>query len=101
MQASGLVPARLAGNDGGAELRHVADLMLDRVDMLLDQAETLPDVMGDRRLAMQTAVTAEVARRLAALLRRRDPLAAPVRLSAPAYGGAVVRGVARGLRPRA
>lgn len=101
MRSSGLPPSRLGTTEGGPALRHVLDLMLDRVDMLIDQAEALPTAMDSRPLATQTAVTVEVARRLASLLRRRDPLSAPVRLSALGYGGALARGLAKGLRRQA
>lgn len=100
LDAAGLAPARLADGQGGTALRHVLDLMLDRVDMLLEQAAALPDVLTDRRLAMQAAATWEIARRLAAVLRRRDPLAATVRLSPAAYVAALIQGAARGMRPR-
>lgn len=98
MAASGLAATRLGTDDGGPALRHVIDLMLDRVEMLIDQAATLPAALTDRRLAMETAVTIEVAQRLAALLRRHDPLARRVKLSTLAYIGALVRGVLKGLR---
>lgn len=101
MAASGLAPSRLAGRDGGTALRHVMDLMLDRVEMLLDGAETLPGHLRDRRLALETAVVVDVARRLTALLRRHDPLAGRVALSPLSYGRAVANGIVRGLWPRA
>ncbi|MBR9970651.1 squalene/phytoene synthase family protein [Magnetospirillum sulfuroxidans] len=101
LAASGFPLSQLAQDKGGAALRHVIDLMLDRVEMLIDQAAGLPAAMTDRRLAMETAVTIEVAQRLAALLRRHDPLTRRVRLSPLAYAGALVRGVIKGLRPTA
>lgn len=101
MNAVGLAPVHLAGHDGGTALRHVMDLMLDRVDMMLDRATPLPARLHDRRLAMETAIIIDIGRRLTALLRRRDPLAARVALSPLAYGAACVGGIVRGLRPQA
>lgn len=100
MAAVGLAPVHLAGCDGGAALRHVMDLMLDRVDMLLDGAEMLPARLRDRRLAMETAVIVDVGRRLGTLLRQRDPLAGRVALTPLSYGMAFIRGMIRGLKPR-
>lgn len=100
MAASGLAPASLAADQGDADLRHVIDLMLDRTEMLIEQAEPLPQAMNNRRLAMETAITINVARRLAALLRQRDPLAQPVKLSPLAYGAAFIGGVLSVMRSR-
>lgn len=62
-------------------LRRVLDLCLDRVDALLDEAEQLPAFLRSSRLAMESAVIVRLARRLAARLRRGDPLAGRVALS--------------------
>jgi hypothetical protein len=57
--------------------------------------------MKSRRLAMETAAIHAIARRLGALLRRRDPLAGRVRLGKAAYLASLAEGVAReGLRRR-
>ncbi len=101
MMAVGLAPGDLAACDGGAPLRHVLDLMLDRVDMMLDHASLLPNHLQDRRLAMETAVIVDIGRRLAVLLRNRDPLNSRVALSPLAYGAAFVSGILRGMRPQA
>lgn len=101
MAAVGLAPKDLASGEGGAPLRHVLDLMLDRVEMMLDHASLLPSRLQDRRLAMETAIIVDIGRRLAALLRGRDPLAGRVALSPMAYGAAFVSGLVRGMRPQA
>ena len=101
MDSSGLDGAILAGIDGGAALRHVADLCLDRVEMLIEQSRALPALMSDRRLRLETAIIVEIAARLAQNLRRQDPLAQRVQLSPPAYAIACCRGLFAGLRPPA
>ncbi|WP_299619409.1 squalene synthase HpnC [Pelagibius sp.] len=62
-------------------LRRVLDRCLDRVDVLLDEAEQLPALLRSARLAMESAVIVRLARRLAVRLRRGDPLAGRVALS--------------------
>jgi len=64
-------------------LRRVLDELLDRCDALNAQAIDLPRRTHDRRLRLETAVIVNLARRLAARLRRDDPLAARVKLSRP------------------
>ena len=61
-------------------LRQVFDRVLDGVDELLSTAGELPRSLRSRRLAAEAAVILELARRLAAELRRRDPLAERVEL---------------------
>lgn len=100
MDASGLEAGTLNEPQGGPALRHVMDLCLDRVEMLIDHARALPRLMSDRRLALETAIIVEIAARLAALLRRHDPLARRVRLSPQAFAAACCRGIVTGLRRR-
>lgn len=78
-------------------LRRVLDRMLDGVDWLLVVAQPFPHRTGSLGLALEGAVTLEIAQRLSALLRSRDPLAGRVALSRTGYAGAAVRGVWRGL----
>ena len=61
--------------------RRLLDRCLDGVDKLLDEAETLPGQLRSARLAMESAVIVQLARRLAARLRTGDPLAGRVALS--------------------
>jgi farnesyl-diphosphate farnesyltransferase len=65
-----------------AGLRRVIDGLLDRCDALNMEAALLPRGTRDRRLRLETAVIAGLARRLAARLRAGDPLAARVKLTA-------------------
>lgn len=62
-------------------LRAVLDALLDRCDGLNREARELPRRVRDRRLRLETAVIVGLAQRLAARLRRGDPLAARVRLT--------------------
>jgi hydroxysqualene synthase len=62
-------------------LRRVIDVLLDRVDDLNEQAGRLPGLVRDRRMRLECAVIVGLAQRLAARLRREDPLAGRVKLS--------------------
>ncbi len=61
-------------------LRRVFDRMLDEVDRLNRQAALLPALVADRRMRLEAAVIVGLSHRLAARLRREDPLAGRVRL---------------------
>ncbi|CAA9224621.1 MAG: Squalene synthase, partial [uncultured Acetobacteraceae bacterium] len=54
--------------------RPVLDSALDRVEEALDRASALPRLLRARRLALQSAVTIALARRLLARLRAADPV---------------------------
>lgn len=62
-------------------LRRVFDAMLDEVDRLNDEASRLPALVRDRRMRMECAVIVGLSKRLAARLRREDPVAGRVKLS--------------------
>jgi hydroxysqualene synthase len=62
-------------------LREVLDRTLDGVDDLLITAGDLPSALRSRRLAAESAVILEMAKRLARELRARDPLAERVELT--------------------
>jgi farnesyl-diphosphate farnesyltransferase len=62
-------------------LRGVTMALLDHCDALNRVASALPRTVRDRRLRLETAVIVGLSRRLAARLRRGDPLAARVRLT--------------------
>jgi squalene synthase HpnC len=64
-------------------LRAVIDALLDECDTLNRAARALPERVRDRRLRLETAVIVGLAERLAARLRRRDPLARRVKLTKP------------------
>jgi len=62
-------------------MRKVLDRMLDEVEVLMRTARALPEVLTNRRLAMESATIVKLADRLAARLRKKDPLATRVSLS--------------------
>jgi squalene synthase HpnC len=97
LRMAGLSHDVLAEDTTCAELRRVFDITLDHVDGLIDMAQPLPGRIRNRRLRAQAAITLVVAERLSAQLRRRDPLAAKVKLSPFDYAGAVFSGLLRGL----
>ena len=76
-------------------LRRVLDDVLDGVDGLLSTASELPRALRSRRLAAESAVILEIARRLARELRRRDALAERVELSRTQFLLCGLRGVGR------
>ena len=100
IEAEGAAVEELRRNRSSPALRRVLDRMLDRVDELLVQARPLGRRIADRRLRLQAAVTVAVAERLAAKLRRQDPLARRVRLSRLDYVGVCLTGGARWLLGR-
>jgi len=101
LAAEGLgVDALLAPRSGPA-LRRVLDRMLDGVDDLLADSAPLAGQLRNRRLAMEAAAIQAIARRLASLLRHRDPLAERVKLGRAAYLASIAEGIMReGLRRR-
>lgn len=101
LAAQGLGVTALTESRCGPALRRVLDRMIDGIDGLLDTAAPLAANLKSRRLAMEAAAIHGIARRLAALLRRRDPLADRVALGRAAYLTSIAEGVAReGLRRR-
>jgi hydroxysqualene synthase len=82
-------------------LRQVLDRVLDGVDALLATAGELPRALRSRRLAAESAVILEIARRLAIDLRRRDPLAERVELSRPRSLLCALAGLGRMIGARA
>lgn len=77
--------------------RRVVDRMLDACDSLIGEAETLPARLRDTRLAINSATIVDLAGRLSRRLRRGDPLAGRVALSASDFIGALAKGTFRGL----
>ncbi len=85
----GAAVADLRGGAATPALRAVFDALLDRTDTLLAVAGRLPAGVADRRLRLETAVIAGLARRLARRLRRQDPLARRVKLRRTDVAGAL------------
>lgn len=97
LEAEGLVVEVLAEAASPPALRRVLDRMLDGADDLLDRAAPLAGRMKSRRLAMETAAIQAIARKLAAGLRRRDPLAERVKLGRVDYAACMLEGIWKGL----
>ena len=79
LAAEGIDETALDRNHSSPALRRVIDRCLDGCDTLLDRAEPLARMTRSRRLAAEIAVIQHLARRLAARLRREDPLAGRVK----------------------
>ena len=77
---SSAATADLRGPDASAGLRRVLDQLLHETDALVTTGMALPGHVRDRRLRVETAVIANLARHLAGRLRREDPLAQRVKL---------------------
>ena len=78
-------------------LRTVINQCLDATEDLLRQASALPGGVVSRRLAMESAAIIEIAWRLCARLRRRDPLAERVALTKGGYIWCCVKGASLAL----
>jgi hydroxysqualene synthase len=83
--AAGIGVEALGAPRAAPALRTVLDRALDGVDDLLSAAGALPRALRSPRLAAESAVILEMARRLAKALRARDPLAERVELTRPRF----------------
>ena len=91
LRAAGARVDQLAGPGLTPGLRRVVDEMLDRTDALNREGTGLPRAVRDRWLRTECAVIVNLARRLAARLRREDPLAGRVKLRRGDVAGSVLR----------
>jgi squalene synthase HpnC len=98
--AAGIEVDELDRPGASPAMRLVLDRALDGVDGLLETARDLPRVLASRRLAAESGVIVAIARRLAKLLRRRDPLASRVELGKVQFLLCGVTGVCMALGPR-
>ncbi len=78
-------------------MRRVLDRCLDGVAALMAEAQKLPGLLSDRRLACESGAILALAERLGVLLRRHDPLARRVELAKPAFLLVAASGVVRTL----
>jgi squalene synthase HpnC len=92
-EAEGASVEDLARGEATRALRAVLERCLDRCDRLNRDARALPGLLRDRRMRAEAAVIVAIAHRLAARLRRSDPLALRVELSAPDKLACLARGV--------
>ena len=77
----GLGTDAIARGETVPDLRIVFDRMLELTEKLNEQAAELPRLVKSRRLRVETAVIAGLAKRLTAKLRSGDPLATRVKLT--------------------
>jgi farnesyl-diphosphate farnesyltransferase len=80
LEESGAGIADVARREASPGLRRVFDALLGRVEALNALAIGLPRRTRSRRLRLETAVIVGLSRRLAARLRREDPIAGRVKL---------------------
>ena len=90
----------LRGAQSTPGLRRVFDRALDGVDELLVTASVVGVMIVNTRLAMEAEVILAIARKLAAKLRRNDPLSSRVVLTKPQYLACCLLGVARAILHR-
>ena len=95
LAAHGADPADLARDKSPDGLRQTLQAMLDLTEPLVKQGWGLPRAVPDIRLKLETAVIAALVERLVSLLRKRDPLHDPVKLSKPAIASAALVGMVR------
>jgi squalene synthase HpnC len=88
--ANGVAVADLRGPAESPGLRRVFAALLDRTEALCATAADLPRRVSTRRLRLETAVIVGLANRLAARLRRGDPLATRVKLTKGDAAGSVL-----------
>ena len=95
LAAAGTGTEALRANAASAGLRTVLDQALDKTEALNDTGADLPSHVRDRRLRMETAVISGLARRLAARLRREDPLVSRVKLRRGDVIGSILQALPR------
>ena len=100
MAAAGVSAADLDRDASTPGLRTVIDRCLDGCEALMAEARGLPAKLGNRRLAMESAVIVRLADRLLARLRKGDPVAGRVALSKPDFLCCGLRGIVAGLLRR-
>ncbi len=94
LDAAGAGIADLQAPAASAGLRRVIDGLLDEVDRLNAAAAALPRRVQDRRLRIETGTIVALSRRLAARLRRQDPVAGRVKLSRGDMAASLIRAMA-------
>ena len=97
MSAAGTDVTALSAKAETPGLRQVFASLLDRCDALNAEAATLPRLVRDRRLRIETGVIANLARRLTARLRRNDPIAGRVKLTKMDAVGALLGALSHAL----
>ena len=99
MVEAGIDVAALDAPAASPGLRRVLERCLDGCDVLLARSAPLAGMIRARRLGAEVAVIQRLARRLAARLRREDPLAGRVRHTTRDHLAGLAAGLARLVRP--
>ena len=89
MQLSGANVEDLHLHHSNMAVREWFDFVLDEVDALNAVAQTLPGLVRDRRMRLESAIVVGLALRLTDRLRRYDPLAQRVKLTRSDVAGAI------------
>lgn len=97
LAATGARIEELGGGRSSPALRATLDRLLDATERLIATAQGLPPAIGSLGLRCESAVIVTLAGRLAALLRRGDPLARRVKLTPSDFAAALFAGSWRGL----
>jgi squalene synthase HpnC len=100
LSAAGAGVEDLDREKGTPALRQCLHTLAARTGQLLDQSAAFSSHIRDFRLALEVAVIQSLARRLVALLMRRDPLSEPVHLGAGAVAGVGLIGLFFGIGGR-
>jgi len=95
MVAERTSPQALEDERASSAMRRVIDRSLAEIDVLLADAAALPRSLASWRLALESAVTLEVALALCRKLKSHDPLAGRVVLTKFEYAACFLRGLAR------
>ncbi len=97
LTAEGETVASLTAPRATRGIRRVLDRCLSGTEELLKDAQKLPGLLKNRRLAYESGVILALAERLTAMLRRRDPIAERVVLAKSQFPLVAARGVLRTL----
>jgi squalene synthase HpnC len=100
LAATGAKVEDLGRNAATPELRRCLVALAQRTGHLLDDSAVFSSLIRDFRLAMEVAVIQSLARRLVALLSRRDPLSERVHLGKSAVVGVGLLGLLAGATGR-
>ena len=100
LAAAGVTVEDLGRDAATPALRRCLMALTERTGKLLDDSAVFSSRIKDFRLAMEVAVIHSLARRLVALLLRRDPLSERVHLGTGAVAGVGILGIVAGTAGR-
>lgn len=100
MTKEGVDPSALAEPCASPGLLACLHHLATRTELLVREGSALPRQARDLRLSLETAVIAQLAQRLVAMLRRRDPLSERVHLTKPGVLACTLLGIGAGLVDR-